>query len=180
MEQNRKDDSALPGIGAALKKIREAANVSKRQMATEANIQREQLDRIEHGRSACSMRTLVAYLDVCGVDLIDLLKKCGEAKWNGKDVEKPKAGRPKKKGWDYSLLPPMEWEWSEMEGCWKAVEVMKGHQKHYRVWEDGRAEMKGGVNENEGVKVWHGGIDKDSAIKLVNDWRYYDGYQLPV
>ena len=180
MEQNRKDDSALPGIGAALKKIREAANVSKRQMATEANIQREQLDRIEHGRSACSMRTLVAYLGVCGVDLIELLKKAGEAKWNGKDGDpKPKAGRPKKKGYDHSLLPPMDWDWNEMEGCWKAVEMMNGHQKTYRAWDDGKATMKAGVRENEGEKVWHGALDKDGAIYLINDWRFYDGYQLP-
>ena len=176
MEQNRKDDSALPGIGAALKKIREAANVSKRQMAEKANIQREQLDRIEHGRSACSMRTLVAYLAVCGVDLIDLLKKCGDAKWSGKDGEpKPKVGRPKKKGFDHSLLPPMTWAWREDLGCWYAMEMMYGYLKEYRVFDDGRAERWDG---NQHVKL-HGGIDKDSAINLINDWRYYDGHQLP-
>ncbi len=179
MEQNRKDDSALPGIGAALKSIREAANVSKRQMALEANIQREQLDRIEHGRSACSMRTLVAYLGVCGVDFVGVLKKCGESKWAGKDGEsKPRAGRPKGKNRDYSLLPPMEWAWDELEDCWKASEVMRGHLKTYRVWEDGRATMKVGANENEGEKVWNGGMDKESAIRLIDDWRYYDGWQL--
>jgi len=180
MEQNRKDDSALPGIGAALKSIREAANVSKRQMALEANIQREQLDRIEHGRSACSMRTLVAYLDVCGIDFVDVLKRFAESKGVGKIGEqKIKAGRPKGKGWDYSLLPLMDWVWDEVDECWKATEVMKGHMKTYRVWDDGRATMKAGVKENEGDKVWHGATDKASAIQMIDDWRYYDGYQFP-
>lgn len=165
------------GIGASLQAIREGAGISRRKMEMHANIGQSVLGRIENGRAACSTRTLHAYLEVCGVDLAELLANVAKG---GEKAEKPKAGRPKKKGWDYSLLPPMDWDWNEMEGCWKAVEVMKGHQKTYRVWEDGRAEMKGGVNENEGVKVWQGGTDKESAIQLVTDWRYYDGYQLPV
>lgn len=181
MEQNRKDDSALLGIGAALKTLRQNANISKRQMETVSNIRREQIEKIEKGRIAPTLRTVAAYLDALGIDLAQGLLNMGNVgKSAVESAVKAKAGRPKKKGWDYSLLPPMEWEWSEMEGCWKAVEVMKGHQKNYRVWEDGRAEMRGGVNENEGVKVWQGGIDKESAIQLITDWRYYDGYQLPV
>lgn len=172
MEQNRKDDSALPGIGAALKKIRESANVSKRQMAEKANIQREQLDRIEHGRSACSTRTMYAYLDACGVDFVALLKGAVNS---GEKTEKAKAGRPKGKGFDHSLLPPMTWAWREDLGCWYAMEMMYGYLKEYRAFDDGRAERWDG---NQHVKL-HGGTDKESAINLVNDWRYYDGHQLP-
>ena len=163
------------GIGASLQAIREGAGISRRKMEMHANIGQSVLGRIENGRAACSTRTLHAYLEVCGVDLAELLATV--AKWSGKDGEpKPKVGRPKKKGFDHSLLPPMTWAWREDLGCWYAMEMMYGYLKEYRVFDDGRAERWDG---NQHVKL-HGGIDKDSAINLINDWRYYDGYQLPV
>ena len=176
MFQERKPDGPLLGIGASLQAIRESAGISRRKMEMTANIGQSVLGRIENGRAACSSRTMHAYLEACGVDFAELL---ATAIKGSEKAEKPKAGRPKKKGYDHSLLPPMDWDWNEMEGCWKAVEVMNGHQKTYRVWDDGKATMKAGVRENEGEKVWHGALDKDGAIYLINDWRFYDGYQLP-
>lgn len=160
------------GIGASLQAIREGAGISRRKMEMQANIGQSVLGRIENGRAACSTRTLHAYLEVCGVDLAELLATVAKG---GKDVEKPKAGRPKGKGFDHSLLPPMTWAWREDLGCWHAMEMMKGDMKYYFVYEDGTARRENGDGAKAAV---NGGTDKDSAIKLVNDWRFYHGWQL--
>lgn len=161
------------GIGASLQAIREGAGISRRKMEMHANIGQSVLGRIENGRAACSTRTLHAYLEVCGVDFAELL---ASVVGGGEKAEKPKAGRPKGKGFDHSLLPPMTWAWREDLGCWHAMEMMYGYLKEYRAYDDGRSERWDGTNH----EVLRGANDKDSAIKLVNDWRYYHGWQLPI
>ncbi len=176
MEQNRKDDSALLGIGAALKTLRQNANISKRQMETASNIRREQIEKIEKGRIAPTLRTVAAYLDALGIDFAEGLLGMGKAGESSVETtEKPKAGRPKGKGFDHSLLPPMTWSWREDLGCWHAMEMMKGDMKFYFVYEDGQARRENADGAKASV---NGGTDKDSAIKLVNDWRFYHGWQL--
>lgn len=172
MFQERKPDGPLLGIGASLQAIRESAGISRRKMEMTANIGQSVLGRIENGRAACSSRTMHAYLEACGVDLAELL---ATAIKGSEKAEKPKAGRPKKKGYDHSLLPPMTWSWREDLGCWHAMEMMKGDMKYYFVYEDGTARRE---NADGAKAAVNGGTDKDSAIKLVNDWRFYHGWQL--
>ena len=172
MFQERKPDGPLLGIGASLQAIRESAGISRRKMEMTANIGQSVLGRIENGRAACSSRTMHAYLEACGVDLAELL---ATAIKGSEKVDKPKAGRPKGKGFDHSLLPPMTWSWREDLGCWHAMEMMKGDMKYYFVYEDGTARRE---NADGAKAAVNGGTDKDSAIKLVNDWRFYHGWQL--
>lgn len=141
-------------------------------MEMTANIGQSVLGRIENGRAACSSRTMHAYLEACGVDFAELL---ATAIKGSEKVDKPKAGRPKGKGFDHSLLPPMTWSWREDLGCWHAMEMMKGDMKYYFVYEDGTARRE---NADGAKAAVNGGTDKDSAIKLVNDWRFYHGWQL--
>ena len=141
-------------------------------MEMTANIGQSVLGRIENGRAACSSRTMHAYLEACGVDFAELL---ATAIKGSEKVDKPKAGRPKKKGYDHSLLPPMTWAWREDLGCWHAMEMMKGDMKYYFVYEDGTARRENADGAKASV---NGGTNKDSAIKLVNDWRFYHGWQL--
>ena len=172
MFQERKPDGPLLGIGASLQAIRESAGISRRKMEMTANIGQSVLGRIENGRAACSSRTMHAYLEACGVDFAELL---ATAIKGSEKAEKPKAGRPKGKGFDHSLLPPMTWSWREDLGCWHAMEMMKGDMKYYFVYEDGTARRE---NADGAKAAVNGGTDKDSAIKLVNDWRFYHGWQL--
>lgn len=172
MFQERKSDAPLLGIGASLQAIRENAGVSRRKMEMKANIGQSVLGRIENGRAACSSRTMHAYLEVCGVDLAELL---ASAVKGDEKAEKAKVGRPKGKGYDHSLLPPMSWARREDLGCWHAMEMMKGDMKYYFVYEDGQARRE---NADGAKAAVNGGFDKDSAIKLVNDWRFYHGWQL--
>ena len=172
MFQERKPDGPLLGIGASLQAIRESAGISRRKMEMTANIGQSVLGRIENGRAACSSRTMHAYLEACGVDFAELL---ATAIKGSEKAEKPKSGRPKKKGYDHSLLPPMTWSWREDLGCWHAMEMMKGDMKYYFVYEDGTARRE---NADGAKAAVNGGTDKDSAIKLVNDWRFYHGWQL--
>ena len=69
----------------------------------------------------------------------------------------------------------MTWSWREDLGCWHAMEMMKGDMKYYFVYEDGTARRE---NADGAKAAVNGGTDKDSAIKLVNDWRFYHGWQL--
>ena len=172
MNQERKGDEALPGIGLVLKSIREQAGLSRRALDRKANIGESVIGRIEAGRAACNTRTLAAWLDACGHDLSTLL---------GYAVDKPvvvtaaPAAPRGKKGHDYSRLPAMVWKYEESMETWVAMEMLHGWPKEYRIVNNGTAWQF--VEKNLVLRTTPC-LDVEHGKLLVNEWRFVHGYQL--
>lgn len=167
MKQDRKSDEPLRAFGAALACVREAAGVSKRQMEMTANISRPQIGSIEAGRIAPSARTLIAYLDVCGIDLAALLAGGSLGGASAASAPKNKVGRPSTKV--KAAIPDLTWTDSEdggisanerLEGEWPVTwfyKIIKGN------WSCGtkmHPEYAAGI-----------GVDDEHAKELLDDWR---------
>lgn len=171
-EFERKSDECLPKVGVALKAIRESAGISKRHMEFHANIGRPVIDRIEKGRAACNTRTMYAYLEVCGVSLDEVLLAVA-AKQSGGDVS-DKAANKKKKGFDFSRLPEIEWHWigDQYEA---AAEMINGFQKEYRIEEDGQIAKI----YDRGTYLMHEWrcTDPEQGKNMIQEWRYHTGYR---
>lgn len=165
MKQDRKSDEPLRAFGAALASVREAAGISKRQMEMTANISRPQIGSIEAGRIAPSARTLIAYLEVCGIDLAKLLLGGPGSVSTATPVGK--VGRPSTKV--KANVPALDWE-DDDDGSQSSFEMIGKEYPvrwNYRIqnghWECG--------NKHKPDYAAGIGVDDLHAKELLDDWR---------